>query len=117
MAISPTLLVLDLCNQSKLEFAGRGTPELAHGPEGARPLVQAGLHAVLACLRTEAATPKLLLDYFGRRQGPLGPQLRLVGSLLLDQDPQLGWTVVKAAYYHRWLELTDLSAADAVPRP
>ncbi len=117
MAISPTLLILDLYNQSKLELWRSAASELAHGPEGARPLVQAGLHAVLACLRAEAATPRLLLDFFGRPQGPLGPHLRLVGSLLLDQDPRLGWTVVKAAYYHRWLELTGPSAADAVPRP
>jgi len=81
MAIFPTLLVLDLYNQSKLELWRSAASDLAHGLEGARPLVQAGLHAVLACLRTEAATPNLLLD--------------LLAALRDRWAPSCGWS---AAY-------------------
>ena len=85
-------------------------------PVGDTPLVQTGLHLVLAWLRFDAGDPASLLGLFGRPHGPLGPQLRLVGSVLGEPDaaewsqlPPLWWQVVKTAYHLRWLELTAAS--------
>jgi len=113
MTTSRTPLVLDFYNQSKVELWQTAAIELAGGPEHTDLFVQTALHVVLAWLRTEAARPILLLELFGRPHGPLGRQLRLVGSLLVEpgrtpveQVPRLWWLVVKAAYHARWLELT-----------
>jgi hypothetical protein len=113
MPISNIPLSLDLYNRSKLELWRVAADSLAEAPVGANPLVQTGLHLVLAWLRYEAGDPASLLELFGRPHGPLGPQLHLVGSVLGEpngcdrgQLPPLWWQVVKTAYHLRWLELT-----------
>jgi hypothetical protein len=110
MPISDIPPRLDLYSRIKLELWRAAAADLADATD---PLVQAGLHAVLAWLRHDACDTATLLELFGRPHGPLGPQLRLMGSLLdgLDssdwgQLPPLWWQVVQAAYYARWLELT-----------
>jgi hypothetical protein len=104
---------LDLYSRSKVELWRAAADELARSPDNRDPLVQAGLHALLAWLRADATESTTLLDLFGRPHGPLGPQLRLIGSLLGEPDPpdsvrlpRRWWQVVKAAYHARWLELT-----------
>lgn len=113
MPISNIPLRLDLCSRSKIELWRTASDGLADTPIGANPLVQVGLHLVLAWLRHDAGDPASLLGLFGRPHGPLGPQLRLVGSVLGEPEasewgqlPSLWWQVVKTAYHLRWLELT-----------
>ena len=99
------------CYKARLDLWRSASIELSIGPEITDPLVQTGIEAVLALLRTDARTPTALLDLYGQPHGPLGSQLRLVGSLLdsaqarSEQPARLCWWVVKAAYYRRWLEL------------
>ena len=117
--MSPSLArcKLDRYNQSKLELWHAAAGDLASGPERGDPLVQASLHAVLEWLRAEAAEPAVLFELFGRPHGPLGGQVRLIGSLLAPEETprvaarQLYWTVAKAAYYARWRELIGASEA------
>ena len=104
---------LDAYAQTRLDLWRAASIELSIGPEATDPLVQAGIEAVLAWLGGEAVTPQALLDLYGQPHGPLGHQLRLVGSLLDPEQagvplgpPRLWWWVVKTAYYRRWLELT-----------
>lgn len=113
MTIPRSTPSLDAYNQGKLDLWRTASVELASGPESLDPLIQASLHAVLAWLRAQATSPTTLLELFGRPHGPLGPQLRLVGSLLIEPHQWAGelasppcWWVVKAAYHRRWLELT-----------
>jgi hypothetical protein len=112
MPISNTPPRLDLYSRSKVELWRVAAEGLAAATMGTDPLVQAGQHAVLAWLGHDARDAASLLELFGRPHGPLGPQLRLLGSLLDSPDPsgcgQLPprwWQVVKAAYSARWLEL------------
>ena len=115
---------LDAYAQARLDLWRAASIELSIGPEATDALVQAGIEAVLAWLRSEAATPQALLDLYGQTHGPLGHQLRLVGSLLDPEQagvplgpPRLWWWVVKTAYYRRWLELTRPPAIAAHDRP
>lgn len=108
----PTSVRLDSYNQARLDLWRAASIELSIGPEATAPLVQAGIEAVLAWLRADAASPTALLHLYGQPHGPLGRQLLLVGSLLDPQQPaaarhpRLWWWVVKSAYYRRWIELT-----------
>jgi hypothetical protein len=104
---------LDLYSRSKVELWRVAVEGLTAATMGTDPLVQAGLHVVLAWLRHDARDVATLLELFGRPHGPLGQQLRMLGSLLDSPDPSdsgqlppLWWQVVKAAYYARWLELS-----------
>ena len=113
MPTADSLLRLDLYSRNKVELWRVAAVGLVDNHADSNPLVQAGLHAVVAWLRYDAHDPMTLLELFGRPHGPLGPQLRLLGSLLDDPRPSdLGaippfwWEVVKAAYFARWLELT-----------
>jgi hypothetical protein len=119
MPIFDTQHRLDLYSRSKVELWREAAHSLAEAALGADPLVQAGLHAVLAWLRHDACDTATLLELFGRTHGPLGPQLRLLGTLLDGPDPSDGgqlpplwWQVVKAAYYARWLELATQANKD-----
>jgi hypothetical protein len=120
MPIFDTPYRLDLYSRSKVELWREAADGLAEAALGTDALVQAGLHAVLAWLRHDACDTATLLELFGRTRGPLGPQLRLLGSLLDGPDPldggqlpPLWWQVVKAAYYARWLELAN--AGESAP--
>ena len=112
MTSSAFTFPLDGYQQARLDLWRSASIELSIGRESTEPLVQAGIEAVLAWLRTDAATPTALLELYGQPHGPLGLQLRLVGSLVdpthsaADQPSRLCWWVVKTAYYRRWLELT-----------
>src|SRR2546423_9883363 len=112
MTSSASTFLLDAYQHARLDLWRSASIELSIGPEITDPLVQAGIETVLASLRTDAGTPRILLDVYGQPHGPLGSQLRLVGSLLdtvlaqPDQPTRLCWWVVKTAYYRRWLELT-----------
>jgi len=113
MTSSSSTFPLDAYHQARLELWRSASIELSIGPESTDLLVQAGIEAVLAWLHTDTATPSALLELYGRPHGPLGRQLRLVGSLLDPAQaatdyhpPRLCWWVVKTAYYRRWLELT-----------
>jgi hypothetical protein len=112
MTSSISTFPLDAYHQARLELWHSASIELSIGPEGMDPLAQAGIEAVLAWLRSDAATPRALLDLYGQPHGPLGSQLSLVGSLIDptqppgDHPPRVCWWVVKTAYYRRWLELT-----------
>jgi len=104
---------LDAYHRARLELWRSASIELSIGPEATDPFVQAGIEAVLAWLQTDGANPNALMELYGHPHGPLGHQLRLVGSLLDPaQSPtdhhlsRLCWWVVKTAYYRRWLELT-----------
>ena len=116
MPTSDTSPRLDLCSRSKVELWRIAADGLLGSSVGDTPLVQTGLHLVLAWLRFDTGDPASLLGLFGRPHGPLGPQLRLVGSVLGEPDaaewsqlPPLWWQVVKTAYHLRWLELTAAS--------
>ena len=122
MSRSATRLRLDAYNQAKVHLWQAAAVDLATSADHSDPLVQAGLHAVLAWLRTETTEPLVLLELFGRPAGPLGAQLRLLGSLLLQPGhppsghaPKRCWAVAKAAYYARWLELAEPPAAQSAP--
>jgi hypothetical protein len=112
MTFSTSTFPLDAYHHARLELWHSASIELSIGPEATDPLVQAGIEAVLAWLRTDAATPRVLLDLYSQPHGPLGSQLNLVGSLMdpaqapADHAPRVCWWVVKTAYYLRWLELT-----------
>ncbi len=112
MRPSVTRARLDIYNQAKVRVWQAAAVELAGSPEATNPFVQASLHTVLAWLRIEATQPRVLLELFGRPDGPLGAQLRLIGSLLgqpneapCTKEARCCWTIAKAAYYARWLEL------------
>jgi hypothetical protein len=111
MTSSASTFPFDGYQQARLDLWRSASIELSIGPECTNPLVQAGIEAVLAWLRADAASPTALLELYGQPHGPLGLQLRLVGSLLdqtqsaADQPSRLCWWVVKTAYYRRWLEL------------
>jgi hypothetical protein len=111
MTSSASAFPLAGCYKARLDLWRSASIELSIGPEITDPLVQTGIEAVLASLRTDASTPAALLDLYGQAHGPLGSQLRLVGSLLdsaqarSEQPARLCWWVVKTAYYRRWLEL------------
>ncbi len=111
MRPSVTRARLDLYNQGKVHVWQAAAIDLAGSPEATNPFVQASLHIVLAWLRIEVTQPRVLLELFGRPDGPLGAQLRLIGSLLRQPNEALctkearrWWTIAKAAYYARWLE-------------
>ena len=112
MTSSTDTFPLDAYQQARLELWHSASIELSIGPEGMDPLAQAGIEAVLAWLRSDAATPRALLDLYGQPHGPLASQLSLVSSLIDptqppgDHPPRVCWWVVKTAYYRRWLELT-----------
>jgi hypothetical protein len=113
MPISDRPRSLDPYSRSKVELWRIAADELAQTPLGFDPLVQAGIHLVVAWLRNDAGDAASLLSFFGRPHGPLASQLQLVGSVLggprpeqWSQLPPLWWKVVKTAYHLRWLELT-----------
>jgi hypothetical protein len=107
----------DAYQQARLDVWRCAAIELRIGPESTDPLVQTALETVLACLRVDAATPRMLLQSYGQPHGPLARQLCLVSSLLEPDDSgdwptRLCWWVVKTAYYRRWLELTSQSLTE-----
>jgi len=112
MTFSTSTFPLDAYHHARLELWHSASIEPSIGLEATDSLVQVGIEAVLAWLRTDSATPSVLLDLDGQPHGPLGSQLSLVGSLMdpaqapADQPPRVCWWVVKTAYYRRWLELT-----------
>lgn len=115
MTRTPPVIQLEPYEQQKLDLLHAAATELWIGPESDDPLVQVAFHAVLEWLRGDVSTPRGVLATFSQPHGPLGPQLTLVGSLLHDPEtswpsepPRVWWWVVKAAYYRRWQELTDL---------
>ncbi len=113
MTSSAPTFPLDAYHQARLELWRSASIELSIGPESTDPFVQVGIQAVLAWLRVDALTRGTLMELYGMPHGPLGQQLRLIGSLLDPAQsptdhhpPRLCWWVVKTAYYRRWLELT-----------
>lgn len=103
---------IDIYNQDKVHVWQAAALDLAGSTEATNPFVQTSLHAVLAWLRIEATQPRVLLELFGRPDGPLSAQLRLIGSLLgqpneapCKKEARRCWTIAKAAYYARWLEV------------
>jgi hypothetical protein len=111
MSHSASRLRLNVYNQAKVQVWQAAATELASSPDAIDPFVEASLHAVLAWLRLEAGTSLVLLDLFGRQVGPLGSQLHLIATFLPgpSETPDTNkarrcWTILKAAYYTRWLE-------------
>jgi hypothetical protein len=106
MTSSASTFPLDAYHQARLELWRSASIELSIGPESTDPFVQAGIEAVLAWLRSAAASPRALLELYGQPHGPLGRQLRLAGSLLApthspgDHPPRVCWWVVKTALRH-----------------
>jgi hypothetical protein len=122
MSTSLRLFSLDPFSQTVVDLWRAASLRLAAGPESNDVFVQAAGHAVVAWLKQEAATPRALLDMFGRPGGSLLPQLHLVGSLVHDpaqalpsEPPRLWWWVVAAAYYHQWLELSSAQLPKGQP--
>ena len=103
---------VDPSTQRKVDLWRAASVELSIGPEAVDPLVQAGIHAVLASLRAEVLDASALVDTYSTPHGPLGRQLEFVGSLLSPSQagqpeiPRLWGGIVKTAYYRRWTELT-----------
>jgi hypothetical protein len=102
--------------RARVDLWRNASVELSIGRQSSDPLVQAAVEAVLAWLRSDAETPRALLDLYERPHGPLGAQLHLVGTLLHPEEPptlgppRLCWWVVKCGYYRRWRELTHFPA-------
>ena len=63
---------LDPFSHGRVDLWYAANLELSIGPEAADPFVQAAVHAILEWLRGEAATPRELVDAFGRPHGLLG---------------------------------------------
>ncbi len=82
MTFSTSTFPLDAYHHARLELWHSASIEPSIGLEATDPLVQVGIEAVLAWLRTDSATPSVLLDLDGQPHGPLGSQLSLVGSLM-----------------------------------
>ena len=81
----------------------RSYTELTEQPEH-RQLAEAGMHAVLARLRRWRDPHALFAAY----EADTAADFALVRSLLpSDISEEMVWRVREAAFYLRWLELTD----------